>query len=84
MDRTANPKGRKRTELNISHFNHFCASLSLAIHPTLAPKAESQQVQDTLSPITEQVFLICKICFLSGLQEEMWSAQSMFRKLMGD
>ena len=69
-DGTANLKGRKFTELKISHFNHFCASLIPAIHPTLAPTVGSQQVRGMLAPIPEQGFLCCKICFLSGLQEE--------------
>lgn len=60
IDGTANLKGRKCTELKISHFNHFCASLSPAIHPILAPIVGSQRVQDTLSPITEQVFCALK------------------------
>lgn len=69
-DGTANLKGRKFTELKTSHFNHFCAFLTPAIHLTLAPTVGSQQVRGRLAPISEQGFLCYKIAFLPGLQEE--------------
>lgn len=43
-DGTANLKGRKFTELKISHFSHFFASLTPAIQPTLALTVGSQHI----------------------------------------
>ena len=63
MDGSTNLKGRKFTELKISHFNHSCTSLTPAIHPTLAPMAGSQQVRGTLAPIPEQGFFAVKSVF---------------------
>lgn len=72
-DGTTSLKGRKFTKLKISHLNHFCASLAPAIHPVLTPTTDLR-----LTPLSEQAYLCFNISFLSGLQEEIRSAQPMF------